>query len=492
MMIRIILTFLFLVNFLHADEYPKFFSKLGTPLYKAAKAFNQLSHLEGMEEKAHYYQADVQHLLSVAKSVEADPKTKKEERKEYVRRLRLLEKEHDEILLIINTSLLKSIDNDDYQTFSLIIKSDLDAILDNNVIRKRSMAYYVSKRTRGKIEKLDKILSSVDSDHALLDYIQGHLPKFQYVEQVYAIDGPTQKLALSANERFAYLASNRHCFKVLDISDFSSSSELSSFEHPDQNCRLVNVELSQDAKHAYLSDLNNGFSIIDISDPKSLIMEGEYPRVKALYSLVSKDDKTAFIVQKDRGFSILNISNTEEPRLLSNYNRGLKVSSLAYDENRSMLYVSHDKGLSLLDVSILGNPREVHTYNVENGSSHVVLSLKKKVAYLSSLAEGVHVLDISDDHNISYVSRYQTPKKAYHLMLSKDEESLFISAMEDGVYHVDTKDIKDLRHRMTYKIEDKFSSEENAAAHSSTLSASQRHLYISYGKLGIAKVKLEN
>lgn len=491
MMIRIILTFLFLVNFLHADKYPKFFSKLGTPLYKAAEAFNQLSHLEGMEEKAHYYQTDVQHLLSVAKSVEADPKTKKEERREYVRRLRLLEKEHNEILFIINTSLLKSIDNDDYQTFSLIMKSDLDAILNNNVIRKRSMAYYVSNRTRGKIDKLDEIFSTIESNPSLLDYIQGHLPKVQYVKQVYTIDGPTQKLALSTNERFAYLASNRHCFKILDISNFSSSSELSSFEHPDQNCHLVNIKLSQDAKHTYLSDLNNGFYIIDISDPQSLIMEGEYPRIKALYSLVSKDDKTAFVVQKDRGFSILNISNKEEPRLLSNYNRGLKVSSLAYDENRSMLYVSHDKGLSLLDVSILGNPREILTFNVENGSSHVILSLKKKVAYLSSLAEGVHVLDISDDHNVSYISNYQTPKEAYHLTLSKDEDSLFISAMEDGVYHVDTKDLKDLRHRMSYKIDDKLSSEEDAAAYSSTLSTSQRHLYISYGKLGIAKVKLK-
>lgn len=156
-----------------------------------------------------------------------------------------------------------------------------------------------------------------------------------------------------------------------------------------------------------------------------------------------------------------------------------------------MLYVSHDKGLSLLDVSILGNPREILTFNVENGSSHVILSLKKKVVYLSSLAEGVQVLDISDDHNISYISSYQTPKKAYHLTLSKDEESLFISAMEDGVHHVDTKNLQDLRHLITYKVENTLSSEGNTAAYSSTLSASQMHLYISYGKLGIAKVKLK-
>ncbi|MFC2073846.1 hypothetical protein ACFLR3_01200 [Campylobacterota bacterium] len=45
---------------------------------------------------------------------------------------------------------------------------------------------------------------------------------------------------------------------------------------------------------------------------------------------------------------------------------------------------------------------------------------------------------------------------------------------------------------MTYKAENTLSSEEDAAAFSSTLSKSQMHLYISYGKLGIAKVKLKN
>ena len=490
-MIRIILIFLTLTSLLTADEYPKFFSKLGTPLYKADKAFVELSHLEGMEEKAHYYHSRAEHLLSVAKSVEADPKSKKEERKEYVRQLRLLEKEHNEILLTINTLLLKSIDNDDYKTFSLIMNADLDAILNNNVIRKRSMAYYVSKRTRGKVDKLDKIFSSIDSDPQLSDYIQSYLPKVHLIEDIYPIDGPTQRLSLSRTDKLAYLASSEHCFKVLSIRDFSSTSEISSFEFPEQNCHLVNVNLSRDFKRAYLSDLNNGFAIIDITRPQSLVLEGEYPRVKALYSLISKDDKTAFIVQKNRGISILNINNKEEPRVLANYNHGLKASSLAYDENRSMLYVTHDKGLSLLDVSILGNPREILHYEVENGSSHIVISPKKKVAYLASYEDGVHVLDISDEHNVTHTSSYQTFEKAYHLTLSKDEESLFISTMKNDVYHVDTKDLKDLKHLISYRFEDRSDMQEEPEAFSSTLNTAQTHLYISYGKAGIAKVVLK-
>jgi len=489
-MTRIFLIFLALATLAYTDEYPKFFSKLGTPLYKADKAFMQLSHLEGMESQAQYYHSRSEHLLGVAKNVEADPKVKKEQRKEYVRQLRLLEKEHNKILLTLNAILLKSIDDDNYPTFSQIINAELDAILDNNVIRKRSMAYYVANRTRGKIDKLDKILSSIDSDPQLSDYIEGHLPKVQTVEDIYAIDGPPHGLSLSRNTKLAYLASDKHCFKVLNIKNFSSASEISSFEFPEQNCHLVHVKLSRDFKHAYLSDLNNGFAIIDISRPQALVMEGQYTKMKALYSLTSADEKTAFVVHKNRGISILNISNREEPRLLANYNHGIKASSLAYDDNSSRLYVTHEKGLSVLDVSILGNPREILRYDVASGSGSIVLSAKRKVAYLASYEEGVHVLDISSEQNITDISRYQTLEKAHHLTLSDDERSLFIATMTNDLYHVDTTKLNDLRHVVTYRLEGRPNAEEEPAAFSSTLSRSQKHLYISYGEAGIAKVAL--
>ncbi len=489
-MIRIFLTVLLLVQLAYTDEYPSFFSKLGTPLYKADKAFMQLSHLEGMEKKAQYYHSRSQHLLSVARSVEADPKEKKAERKAYVRQLRLLEKEHNDILLTINTILLKSIDDDDYKTFSQIINAELDAVLNNNVIRKRSMAYYISNRTRGIIGKLDKILSSIDSDPQLSDYVQGYLPKVQMIEETYAIDGPTYDLSISRNAKLAYLASGRHCFKLLHIKNFSSTSELSSLAFPDKECHLVHVNLSRDYKHVYLSDLNNGFAVVDITRPKSLILEGSYARMKALYSFISSDERTAFVVHKNRGISILNISNPKEPKLLANYNHGIKASRLAYDQNSSRLYVTHEQGLSVLDVSILGNPREVLRYDLPQGAYDIVLSIKNNVAFLSSYDEGVHVLDISSEQNITRISRYQTLEKAHQLTLSKDERSLFISTMKNDLYHVNTSQLDDLRHVVTYRLEDD-ASDETPTAFSSTLDKSQRYLFISYGAAGIAKVSLK-
>ncbi len=485
-MFRIIF-FLFLsTHFIYADDYPKFFAELGTPLYKSDKAFYQLSHLINAKNELQAYHEQAKFLLHLSTNIKAD-KTK---RKMYIQGLRLLEKKQKKILLSLNTVLLHSIDKDDYQTFSTILESDLDAILEIPVIRKRSMAYYLANRTRGKIEKLDALYASIDKYPHLAQYIQGHLPKEVLVQGHYNIDDhASHKLTFSSDTRLAFLAGGTHCLKVLSIENFSETSKLSSFETTEKDCELVDISLSKNHRLAYLSDLNNGFIIMDISDPNVLIIKSEFSKIKARTSLITKDDKTAFVVHDNRGFSILDISDKEEPKLLATYNYGLKVSSLAYDASRSLLYVTHDKGLSILDVSILGNPREVFLYPKDQGASHIALAIDKKIAYLSLMQKGVEVIDISDEKSIQHISNYYTPQSAYHLTLSPDAGSLFISAADDGVYHVDTKDLHDLRHVVTYKI--KSPSRSNAIALSTTLNDYASELFISYENAGIAKVPLK-
>ena len=339
-MLRIIFSLFLFFSSVYADTYPKFFAELGTPLYKADKAFSQLSHLINAKDELQAYHEQAKFLLHLSKNIQAD-KTK---RKIYIQGLRLLQKKQKKILLSLNTVLLHSIDKDDYQTFSVILGSDLDAILEIPVIRKRSMAYYLANRTRGTIDKLDAIYASIENYPHLAKYIQGHIPKEVFVQGHYKIDDhASHKLAFSSDTRLAFLAGGTHCLKVLSIENFSETSKVSSFEATEKDCELVDISLSQNHRLAYLSDLNNGFIIMDISDPTSLIIRSEFSNIKARSSLISKDDKIAFVVHNNRGLSILDIHDKEEPRLLSTYNHGLKVSSLAYDSSQSLLYVTHDK-----------------------------------------------------------------------------------------------------------------------------------------------------
>ena len=467
-----------------ADEYPKFFAQLGTPLYKADKAFTRLSSLSDMQEKAELYHIEAQKLLHFAEDLEKEPKKLATKRKTYVKRLRALQKVHDEILRIVNANLLKSIDADDYPVFHAIIDSDIDALLDNHVIRKRVMAYYVGHRTRGKLTSLDNIYATLESDTVLKEYVKGHLPKIELIPSAYSSGGSVYKAQLSKNEKLAYLADGNHCFKVVDIRDFSSASEFGTYEFPESECSLIDITVSSNFKYVFLSDLKNGFAVLDVSYAIAPLLQGQYAKIKARASLATEDGNIAFVVQHERGLSILDITDKEEPRLLANYNHGLSINNITLDEEHSRLYLAHTKGLSILDISMLGNPREVLSLEVEGGSNHIALSHEKKIAYLASQDNGVQVLDISDDQNLTLLSNYQTPHDAHHLTLSKDESILYISSMLDGVHKVDTKDSYYLKHILTYKVD------KEASAFSTQLDKDEKNLFISYGEAGLVKIEL--
>jgi len=468
-----------------ANEYPKLFSQLGTPLYKVDEVFRDLSNFEKINDKSTQYHIHAEKLLALGREIENDPKAPKDKKQAYVKGLRELQKEYDAIMRLINGYLLQSIDANDYKEFSRIMNSKISTILDNSIIRKRAMAYYVAYRTRGKILALETSYQALDSDAALFEYVKGHMPKLYTTTSSYVSGGITYKIMLSKDEKSAYLAKGKHCFKSIDISNFSNASEIASFDYDGEGCDLRDITSSNINDKLYLSDAKNGFAILDLSLPDSPLYEGEYTRLRAINSFISQDARKAFIIRIKKGLSILDITQEYDFKILAQYNRGLEIKHLALDENRSRLYLAHSRGLSTLDISTIGNPREIASFPLQKGANYVVLSPDKKIAYIASGEDGVHVLDVSGDKNATLISTCLTPKAAYSLLLSQDGKKLYVSAHEDGVYTIDTQDPRDMRHIATYKLDKK-----EASALSSTLSSSEDALYISFGKAGMAKFKL--
>jgi len=486
-MVRICLLFLLFTLPSLADEYPKLFAQLGTPLYQANDIFRDLSNFEQINDKATEYHILVIKLRSLASSIEDNPYATKKEKQEYFKGLRDLQNKYDELLRIIDIYLLKSIDTNNYKEFARIMNSGIDTFLQNSVIRKRTMAYYVAYRTRGKIPKLELSYQTLTSDPELMEYVKGHMPKTHLMETSYSSGGVSHKVLLSNNEQFAYVANGDYCFKTIEITDFENASEISGFDFHGEECSLVDISLSSTGEFLYLSDEKNGFSILDVTQPDSPVQKGEYSRLRAFSSLPSADDNRSFVIRKTKGLSIFDISDKDDFKLLANYNRGLHINHLALDENRSRLYLSHDKGVSILDISHIGNPREISKYPIKEGANYITLSPKKDIAYVASGENGIHVLDLSNDQNASLISTCLTPKYAKHLTLSSNGERLYVSALEDGVYYIDAKDPKELKHISTYRLKD-----SNASALSSTLNQGEDTLFISFSTNGISKIKIQD
>jgi len=474
---------LLLSSILNAD-YPKLFAPLGTPLYVADEVFEKFASFEKVKEKAEPYHEHVYELLELANKIENAKQPNKKDKMAYINGLRSLQKEHDAVMREINAYLLQSIDTNDYEEFTRIINIGQEPILQNQVILKRSMAYYVTYRTRGKIPVLDYYYETLESDPVLYKYVKGHMPRV-YPLTSYKTGGESHDLVLSHNEKFAFVADGNHCFKSISIKNFAEASEVAAYDFSGTGCELVDIKASTQGNYLYLSDIKNGFTILDLSQPKLPIQKDEYSKIHASNSVTSSDNITSFILKEDKGLIVLDIYNKDEFRLLANYNKGPHINDLVLDENRSVLYLAHDEGVSILDISTLGNPRKIYDYAIESGAKSIVLSPYKEKAYVASGEDGVHVLDLSKKEKVSLISTCLTPRATHNLTLSQDGKKLFVSALEDGVYLIDTTDENDMKHVASYKLKKK-----NASALSCLLNKNEDTLFISFSKAGIAKIKL--
>lgn len=476
------------LQLLQAQTYPKLYEQLGTPLYKADKAFIKISKLDpSIKKMAKHYHLKVQKLLILADKIALSKNDKKKNTKKYINDLRILQKDYDAIIRSINAYLIKSMDANNYQEFTRVMNLGHVLFLQNHVIKRRSMAYYVEHRTRGKIPVLETSYHTLKSDEILYDYVKGHMPRTHLVTQTYSGGGIAHKVLLSKDEKTAFIAYGNHCFESIDIEFFEDASTVANFDFHSRECKMINMHFSRSKQHIFISDLENGFTIVDISQPKSLLQKAEYTRIHALASVSSQDDNTSFIIRQNRGLSILDTKDKDNIKVLANYTRGGILNHLAFDDNRSILYVVHSTGLSVLDLSTLGNPREIYHFPIKDGANNILLSPSKKIAYVASGDNGVHVLDLSNPKEISHMSTCLTPSYAYELMLSKKGDKLFVSALNAGVFHIDAKNPYDLKHLSTYKLDKK-----NASALSSTLNNKEDTLFIAYGKFGLAKTNLKD
>lgn len=486
---KLFFTFLLLTSLVQAEtSYPKLFEQLGTPLYKADRSFINISKLDAnIKKKAKHYHLKVKKLLILAKKIENDTSDNKKDKKKYINELRGLQKDYDEIIREVNTYLIKSIDVNNYKEFTRVMNLGHNLFLQNNIIKKRAMAYYVENRTRGSIPVLESSYQTLESDPVLYQYVKGHLPRVHPVTQTYSEGAVAHKVLVSKDEKTAFIAYGDHCFQSIEIEYFEDASAVGSFDFHSRECKMVNMNFSSSKKYIFISDLENGFTILDVSQAKSPLQKAEYTRIHALASASSQDDNTTFIIRKKRGLSILDTRDKDNIKILANYTRGGAFNHLAFDDNKSRLYVANSNGLSVLDLSTLGNPREIYHYPIKDGANNIILSPSRKIAYVASGDHGVHVLDLSKEKEISLVSTCLTPSYAYELMLSKNGEKLFVSALNEGVYYINTKNPYDLKHVSTYKLDKK-----KASALSSSLNSKEDTLFIAYGEHGLAKVSLKD
>ena len=177
---------------LSAEEYPKIFSSLGTPLYSALPQITKYEKNPLLQKDIQEYKRRLQELELLGHSIDA--RQNEQEIKNYLFELRKLQKKYDYILHLIHKSILLAITKDDYATFLQLTSYDFDGFLENTSLRQKVFLYYEKKGAKGRSAVLDKKIQREKLEEATTQEFFNQAKEFTYDPKA---DNVTSKCSVS-------------------------------------------------------------------------------------------------------------------------------------------------------------------------------------------------------------------------------------------------------------------------------------------------------
>lgn len=148
-MLKFLALNLFFLSLSFAQEFPRTFYQLSTPLYTSVSAIEKLSNIQNIKELSDTY---VDELEKVKKcGFEVDEKKEEKKTKEYLLRLRKLQKSYELILYRIHKNISNSIEKNDYAEFKKLTQYPFDGLLKSTALYCKSLEFYKENKANQKI-----------------------------------------------------------------------------------------------------------------------------------------------------------------------------------------------------------------------------------------------------------------------------------------------------------------------------------------------------
>jgi glutaredoxin len=160
MMKTLLLLIWMAVVLLAGGEYPRLFSRLGTPLYEADSVLSGTSFTGILKDKTALYHIEAEKILQLGRDIENSELPEMETIRFYHTSLRMLDKKYNEILNLLRHELQAAIEKDDYALFMQIVDLHFDALFEQESVKRLVTEYY--KKRRG--TKKDPYLEDMAND----------------------------------------------------------------------------------------------------------------------------------------------------------------------------------------------------------------------------------------------------------------------------------------------------------------------------------------
>ena len=153
-MIKYLSLFLLFFTLSYSKDYPSLYSKMGNPLYSSIEHISKLSNIKEIEDASAKYITQAKNTLEYGNKI--DEHYSRSNSKEYLLKLRKLQKEYSYILHLIHKNINSSIDKKDYDLFLKLTSYEFDGLLKSSSLLDKSIKFYKKKSTKKKSEILEK------------------------------------------------------------------------------------------------------------------------------------------------------------------------------------------------------------------------------------------------------------------------------------------------------------------------------------------------
>jgi len=212
--------------------------------------------------------------------------------------------------------------------------------------------------------------------------------------------------------------------KIVDISDSTSPTLLGSYDIS----KIQDIAISTDNRRAYLSIRERGLLILDISNSASPFLLGEY---KCSYGAIIILSETKIYIDGN----IIDVSNPTTPTLVGT--SSVRSDDIALSPDNKRVYSVNYSGLNIVDISNPTSPITIgHKYSLYSNHLYAIdLSKDGTKAYLASTNSELHIVDVTSVANI--FGWYNISGNIKDISLSSDGTRAYLATGINGLQIID-------------------------------------------------------
>ena len=139
---------------LFANGYPTLFAQLGTPLYEANTQLRPLTKEETLKSPLLTY--NVQCNKALAFGQKAELSADKQQKSAYLKKLRKLQKNYDDLAVLLQKQIIQAMKTDDYKLFMAMVNTEADLFFQKLKTKEAIYHYYKQHKNRERSRSLTK------------------------------------------------------------------------------------------------------------------------------------------------------------------------------------------------------------------------------------------------------------------------------------------------------------------------------------------------